>query len=283
MRSMKEFHTTMMNNALMSEDYYLANLHQDALNRLETEPVKCNVVTENFGDSAASKRKDKCEMNVTIFTGAGVSAESNVPTFRDFAGLYSQYPIEVVTTKDGWKGSKDTFIEFWDLVKSKVEGDEECFHPNDAHHAISSLQRMYADGSLHGEFNLITTNVDTLHEQAGSTNVIKIHGSLGDEFREVDMDGMPYLMPDVVLFGEATRHVDAMWDAINKADLFVVVGSSLSLGGDSAMLYHAKDGGATTVEVNTSPTGHPSFDRVIQQPAATALPSLVESIRKIAA
>lgn len=220
-------------------------------------------------------------MNVTIFTGAGVSAESNIPTFRDLNGIYENYPLEIVTTANGWKTSRDLFVSFWDKVKAMASTS--LYKPNDAHHAIARLQKMYDSGQLHGEFNLITTNVDTLHEQAGCHDVIKIHGDLSLPMRTIIMDGDEYEMPDVVLFGERTRHVDAMWNAISKSDLFLVVGSSLSLGGDSGMIFHAKDTGSRTVEVNTNPTGHPSFDKVIMQPASLAVPSVVDCIAKIAA
>ena len=237
--------------------------------------------TTMTGPPPHRKKREGKALNVTIFTGAGISAESNIPTFRDLNGIYENYPLEIVTTANGWKASKDLLISFWDKVK-----DMSCsslYKPNDAHHAIARLQNMYDSGQLLGEFHLITSNVDTLHEQAGCHDVLKIHGDLSLPMRTIDMDGDKYEMPDVVLFGERTRHWDAMWDAVSKSDLFLVVGSSLSIGGDSGMVFHAKDTGSRTVEVNTNPTGHPSFDKVIMQPASSAVPSLVDCIVKIAA
>lgn len=325
MATLRQYHLAMMNNALWKDDEYLANLHMNTLNRLDTDVssdysaivVRSNKRKEKTlcvstdktskvlgGEKTTSTRpKDRHQdttfsttmtgplphrkeregkaLNVTIFTGAGVSAESNIPTFRDLNGIYENYPLEIVTTANGWKVSRDLFVSFWDKVKEMASTS--LYKPNDAHHAIARLQKMYDSGQLHGEFNLITTNVDTLHEQAGCHDVIKIHGDLSLPMRTIDMDGDEYEMPDVVLFGERTRHVDAMWDAISKSDLFLVVGSSLSIGGDSGMIFHAKDTGSRTVEVNTSPTGHPSFDKVIMQPASLAVPSVVDCIAKMAA
>lgn len=316
MHSLKLYHTTMMNEALLKDDIYLANTHHQALIRLDDCDADgylgCNRIIRETDQVDLRKESMKCyqikpaqnqplkssvtltgltphqkkggddRLNVTIYTGAGISAESGVPTFRDTDGVYANYPLEIVTSVNGWDRDRDMFMSFWDHVKSDVASNQ--FKPNAAHHAIAELQNKYSAGNISGDFKLITTNVDGLHEDAGSTEVLKVHGDLLLPMRTIHMDdGTQYQMPDVVLFGEATRYSNEMWNAINNADLFIVVGSSLSLGGDSAMVYHAKDTGSQTVEVNTRPTGHPSFDKVIEQPAATALPSLIESISAIAA
>lgn len=315
MNSLKHFHTTMMNEAFLKDDEHLANTHYQALIRLDDFIGDAYLdKTNRYSTDAVDYRKEsmKCytnhtvhhqeptystmmtgllprlknigggDLNVTIFTGAGVSAESGVPTFRNTNGVYDNYPLEIVTSVNGWNRDRDMFMSFWDRVKSEVASHN--FQPNDAHRAIAELQHKYSDGKISGEFKLITTNIDGLHESAGSTGVLKVHGDMLLPMRTIHMDdGTQYQMPDVVLFGEATRYVNEMWDAINNADLFIVIGSSLSLGGDSAMIYHAKDTGSKTIEVNVKPTGHPSFDRVIEQPAALALPSLVKSISAITA
>jgi NAD-dependent deacetylase len=206
-------------------------------------------------------------MNVTIFTGAGVSAESGVPTFRDADGLWKEFDPNIVSSVGGWEENLQMFMGFWDNAKGYLESQE--FKPNKAHDIIAEWERKCL--SQGGKFSLITTNVDNLHEVAGSSDPIKIHGDIMSRGRELEyeIDGHPFSwhMPDVVLFGDMKKRQEDMWRAVREADLFVVIGSSLSIGGDSAIIYNAKDQGAKTVEINPNPTGHPAFDMVIPKPA----------------
>jgi len=164
-------------------------------------------------------------MNITFYTGAGVSAESGVPMFRGSNGLYTESG-RFVEIAPSWfdinsKGFSDTAGRLSELFEeAKTFINEKC-HPNKAHDLIAKWQdEVTLDG---GEFNIITTNVDNLHK---------------------------------------------------SADIFVVVGSSLSINGDSGMIYFAKEKGAKTIEINPTPTGHPAFDVVIPKSATKGVQEL---------
>lgn len=212
--------------------------------------------------------------NVTVFTGAGVSADSGLPTFRDPKGLWDNHNPDIVSSVGGFERNREEFMDFWDTARGYFQGDN--FKPNKAHELLAMWERLqHAHG---GEFNLITTNVDNLHDLAGSSDPIKIHGDIlvnGREYEyEVEGKVFSWHMPDVVLFGDSKHRAEDMWRAVAKADLFVCVGSSLSIGGDDAIIYNAKDQGAVTVEVNPNPTGHAGFDVVIPKSATEGLEDL---------
>lgn len=211
-------------------------------------------------------------MNITLFTGAGISAESGVPTFRGDKGIYTESgKLVELSPMDWFDYNSATFDKtavklqnFLGQARSFVENN--C-DPNEGHTLIAEWQsEVEAEG---GTFSVITTNVDNLHERAGS-NPIKIHGDLFTD-RMIDVAGSHMKMPDVVLFGEAKKRQDDMWDAVKGADVFAVVGSSLSIFGDTHMLCEARERGAKTFEINPNPTGHPHFDVVIAKGAAEGL------------
>ncbi len=213
-------------------------------------------------------------MNITFYTGAGVSAESGVPMFRGSNGLYTESG-RFVEIAPSWfdinsKGFSDTVGRLSELFEeAKTFINQKC-QPNKAHDFIAKWQdEVTLDG---GEFHIITTNVDNLHERAGS-ETIKVHGDLYTD-RLINLGCCDWSLPDVVLFGESKKHQSKMWDAIKSADIFVVVGSSLSLYGDSAMIYFAKEKGAKTIEINPTPTGHPAFDVVIPKSATKGVQEL---------
>lgn len=207
-------------------------------------------------------------MNVTIYTGAGISSESGVPLFRGGnSALWDKYDMSVVSTADGWKQDCLAYTSFWREAERQLLSGQ--YKPNKAHRIIAEWEK-----SIKG-FKLITTNVDTLHEEAGSTDPIKIHGDISKKGQTIHCrDGSKYTCPDVVLFGHQKKRQDEMWKAIAQADLFVVVGSSLSIAGDSTIIFNAKDQGARTVEINPYPTGHPAFDMVIPKSASIGLHEL---------
>ncbi len=224
----------------------------------------------------------KVKWNITFLTGAGLSCASGLPSFR-WRSPELEARRNTVRTLYDMKHEFDIKKEWFDInspnwidnvpdisrfmIKAR-ELISTC-HPCKAHHLISEWQRLsIIDGR---QFNVITTNVDDLHERAGSQNVVKVHG-------DIFVDGLPieateggvtssYPMPDVVLFGQGKKRQDDVRRIIEQSSVLVVVGSSLSILGDSALLYNAKDRGAKVIEVNPMPTGHPAFDMVIPKEA----------------
>lgn len=216
-------------------------------------------------------------MNITLFTGAGMSVESGVPTFRGANGIYTESGRMLEVTPMSWFDARGANFDrsakklkiFLGQARRFV--NESC-EPNRGHNLIAKWQN---DTQAAGDtFSVITTNVDNLHERAGS-DTIKIHGDLFKD-RMLTVAGSEMSMPDVVLFGEAKKRQVDMWKAIKQADVFAVIGSSLSIYGDSSLLYAAKDAGARTFEINPRPTGHPAFDIVIPKSAAAGVEELYD-------
>ncbi|WP_425263808.1 Sir2 family NAD-dependent protein deacetylase [Vibrio owensii] len=180
-------------------------------------------------------KKDINFNKVVVFTGAGVSAESGLKTYRDIDGLWYNHNINDVATKAAFKRDPEAVINFWNYLKGEISAAE----PNEAHKAIAKLEAKY-------EVVVITTNVDDLHERAGSSHVIHIHGDItkarspidpdlkydlgpeGIEFGKLcDMGGQ--LRPDVVLFDEAVPGVTEARAQLKDAGKVLIIGSSLSV------------------------------------------------------
>lgn len=180
---------------------------------------------------------------IVVFTGAGVSAESGITTFRDIKdGLWYNYKVDDVATTEGWKKDRAKVLEFHNMLRSKLPTVE----PNDAHRALAALEEEY-------DVTIITQNVDDLHERGGSTNIIHLHGELtkargcmyshkSSEFDEVHDIGYKeinigdkcpvtgsQLRPHIVWFGEYPFGVHEAYDAVRNADILLVVGTSLQI------------------------------------------------------
>ena len=177
-------------------------------------------------------------MNIVILTGAGISAESGLATFTGAGGLWNGHRIEDVCTTDALERNPDAVCAFYDERKSEAASAE----PNPAHQALASLERFWQD-TTKGEFLLVTQNVDDLHERAGSQSLVHMHGLLNSAFcmecgwqgprhgrlegnRECPACEREALRPDIVLFGEAPRHLRQIEAALEKCDLFAAIGTS---------------------------------------------------------
>jgi NAD-dependent deacetylase len=170
-----------------------------------------------------------------VLSGSGLSAESGLPTFRDAAGLWRQHSWQELASPDGWKANPALVLEFYNERRAKAWAAQ----PNAAHTAIAALERKY-------QVVVVTQNVDALHERAGSTEVLHLHGELafargtGPSRRRCRIDGAPIglgqycdegtqLRPDIVWFGEEARHMDAAREHVATADKVLVVGTSLTV------------------------------------------------------
>lgn len=176
-------------------------------------------------------------MKIVFSTGAGVSAESGISTFRDAGGLWEKYPVMQVASAQGFRENPELIHRFYnDRRKALLKAE-----PNEAHTLIAKLQD-------HHDVNVITQNVDDLHERAGSRNVLHLHGELmkirsvrdpeciealtpPDIFTSVETRGAngDPMRPHIVFFGEAVPEMDKAVELVSQADLFVVIGTSLNV------------------------------------------------------
>jgi NAD-dependent deacetylase len=180
---------------------------------------------------------------LVILSGAGISAESGLGTFRDEGGLWDQYDINEVATPEAWDKNPELVLDFYNKRRELVLEAQ----PNEAHHALVKLEE-------HFDVHIVTQNIDDLHERAGSTNILHLHGeilkaqcSINEEevilldrptisLGDVSKSGYQ-LRPHVVWFGEA---VPRMYDAekiVNQADIFAVIGTSLNVYPAANLLY----------------------------------------------
>jgi NAD-dependent deacetylase len=224
--------------------------------------------------------------SVTVLTGAGVSAESGVPTFRDAqTGLWAQFDPQKLATPDAFRRNPKLVWDWYAWRRELVAKAD----PNAGHRALAVLEARVSD------FVLITQNVDGLHRRAGSRNVVELHGNIGrvkcsrenaivEHWTEVG-DEVPrcagcgaLLRPDVVWF-EETLPPDALQaaeDAARRCQILLVVGTSAEVYPAAALPYYAKSAGATIVEINPNPTPLSDVaDYVLRAPAGAVLPALV--------
>ena len=181
---------------------------------------------------------------IVVFTGAGVSAESGLGTFRGSDGMWDRYRIEDVCTHDAWLNNPQLCVEFYNMRRREALAAQ----PNAAHVAIAQLQQR------HPHCTIITQNIDDLHERAGATNVIHLHGEIiklraeNDENAIVPFDGWEQrygdrhpngqlLRPHVVFFGEDVPNMTPAIEVTQQADIMVVVGTSLNVY-PAALLLH---------------------------------------------
>jgi NAD-dependent deacetylase len=223
---------------------------------------------------------------VFILTGAGISAESGLPTFRASDGLWAGHEIEEVCTPEAWKRNPGLVWEFY----SGRRRDGAKAAPNPAHVALAELEARLGD-----RFFLCTQNVDDLHERAGSARLVHMHGELTKARCERECGRKPVvdrtiyrsldevsrcacggrLRPHIVFFGEIPLEMDRIQGEIAKATLMVVVGTSGSVYPAAGFVHWARQGGARTVYVGPEPPLNASaFTQVVQGKAGEALPGL---------
>ncbi|MFD1034044.1 NAD-dependent deacylase [Sphingomonas hankookensis] len=225
--------------------------------------------------------------NIVILTGAGVSAESGIATFRGPGGLWEGHRVEDVCTPEALRADPALVHRFYDLRRAALAG----VVPNAAHHALATLDRDWAGGLL-----IVTQNVDDLHERAGATRLLHIHGALGSALcaacgarapqtgalppgSRCDSCGSAALRPDIVFFGEIPYEMDRIVEAIGACDLFVSIGTSGAVYPAAGFVEWANDRGAATIELNLERSaGSEQFDESRLGPASELVPAWVAEI-----
>jgi len=225
--------------------------------------------------------------NIVILTGAGVSAESGIDTFRGGGGLWEQHRVEDVATPEAFARDPDLVLRFYDMRRAAIQ--EKL--PNAAHFALATL-----DAEWRGELLIVTQNVDDLHERAGARRVLHMHGehlnawctACGVRSRWtaplIDRPRCPAcgaraLRPDVVWFGEMPYRMDEIYAALREADLFVSIGTSGAVYPAAGFVRDARELGAATLELNLERSqGSAWFDESRLGPASELVPAWVEEM-----
>jgi NAD-dependent deacetylase len=219
---------------------------------------------------------------VVILSGSGLSAESGLPTFRDAAGLWREHSWQQLASAEGWRSNPALVLEFYNERRAKAWNAK----PNAAHQAIASLENKY-------DVIVVTQNVDALHERAGSTQVLHVHGELAFARgtsrlrRRYRIDGAPIglnqlcedgtqLRPDIVWFGEETQFMDEARGHVAAADKVLVVGTSLSVY-PAASLVDAARQDAEKVLISLEMDELPRNFRFLPGKATSIVPMLAES------
>ena len=227
--------------------------------------------------------------HLVILTGAGVSAESGVATFRGAGGLWEGHRIEDVASPEGFARDPALVQTFHNLRRAALRTVE----PNEAHRAIARLQREYQCGRV----TLITQNVDDLHERGGSPEVIHMHGELlkirctrchavhrwaediTPELACASCQTAGRLRPDIVWFGEMPYHMDDIYDALAAAQVFVAIGTSGKVYPAAGFVVEAARHGARTIECNLEPSDvSDAFDEHRTGAAGVSVPAWVDEM-----
>jgi len=232
----------------------------------------------------------KTIQNIVILTGAGISAESGIQTFRASDGLWHDHHIEDVATPEGFAANPELVQTFYNERRRQLKDAQ--IQPNPAHLALSRLEAEWE-----GELLLVTQNVDNLHERAGSKNLIHMHGQL-DQVRCTESGAVYHweddiqkdhvcsccekvgtLRPNIVWFGEMPFLMDNINEALMRCDLFISIGTSGKVYPAAGYVEVAKHIGAKTVELNLDPTdGSSVFDLSVNGKAGDLLPDFVDKL-----
>lgn len=213
-------------------------------------------------------------MNIVILTGAGISAESGIKTFRDSNGLWEEHRVEDVASPEGFARDHELVQKFYNMRRAQVLTVE----PNAAHYALAELENDGRHNVL-----LVTQNIDNLHERAGSRNIIHMHGEIFKKrctrTGEVtdcheDLHGITH-RPHIVWFGEMPLEMEKIYEAIRQAEMFISIGTSGVVYPAAGFVMDAKICGVETVEINLEPTHSPYFDDKIAGKASHSVPEFV--------
>lgn len=225
---------------------------------------------------------------IIVLTGAGVSAESGLSTFRDADGIWAKVRIEDVATPQAYARDPDRVLEFYNMRRRGARAAE----PNAAHRALARLER-----EAPGEVLLVTQNIDDLHDRAGSETLIHMHGEImralcaacGHRWPwEADMtraDVCPrcrrtgVVRPDVVWFGETPYQMERIYAAVSTCEIFVSIGTSGAVYPAAGLSMEARASGARTLELNLEPSETvTAFEEARHGPASRLVPAWVDEV-----
>jgi NAD-dependent deacetylase len=224
---------------------------------------------------------------IVILTGAGISAESGIETFRAEDGLWAQHRVEDVATPEGFARDPELVVNFYNARRAQLSEVE----PNAAHRALARLEAAHK-----GEVVVITQNVDDLHERGGSKTVMHMHGELKSALcaacdhrwpAPLEMHvgeacpacAAPAARPDIVWFGEMPYDMDALFAHLSQADVFAAIGTSGNVYPAAGFVAEARRSGAHTLEFNLEPSAVGNqFEEHRTGPASQTVTSWVEEL-----
>jgi NAD-dependent protein deacetylase/lipoamidase len=231
--------------------------------------------------------------SVVVLTGAGISAESGIQTFRASDGLWENHRVEDVASPEGFVRDPELVLDFYNQRRAGLLSPE--IQPNPAHEALAYLEREMLNNGQ--SFLLVTQNIDDLHERGGSVNLRHMHGELlkircqaCESLEASDVDTtqqsvcsscgvVGQMRPHVVWFGEMPLYMDEIYQALEQCDLFLSIGTSGNVYPAAGFVEIANRAGAETIEINLEPSAvQSSFDRHVEGKAGEALPSFVEML-----
>lgn len=232
--------------------------------------------------TSQSRNKQK-QMKIAVLTGAGVSAESGIKTFRDSDGLWEGHDVMEVASPEGFARNPELVLDFYNQRRRQLL----TVQPNQAHRALVELERNY-------EVTIITQNVDDLHERAGSTNVIHLHGELLKARSTYNEDSVVdwktdlnlgelcenghQLRPHIVWFGEMVPMLEVAAEAVEEADTLIIVGTSMQVYPAAGLMQYARED-AHIYFVDPRPNISPSKRiTVVAENASTGVPRVVKMI-----
>lgn len=222
-------------------------------------------------------------MKIVILTGAGISAESGLGTFRDAGGLWDRFKIEDVATPEAWLKNPKLVLDFYNERRRLNLLAE----PNQAHFSLVELQQYF-------DVSIVTQNIDDLHERAGSNNVVHLHGEIlkaktsefsmdyfnveGDiKLGDLGKDGQQ-LRPHVVWFGEAVPMLDKAIEVVQQADVFIVIGTSLNVYPAANLIHYTKPNIPTYIVDPNEIKSLPKNYTLIKSNATEGVPKLVNEL-----
>jgi len=222
--------------------------------------------------------------NIVVLTGAGISAESGLGTFRDSGGLWEKYKIDDVATEKAFLKNPALVLEFYNIRRKQLLNS----FPNDAHFALNKLKEKY-------NLSILTQNIDDLHERSGNTDIIHLHGKLRESRSVIDnkiysikgselnigdyCEQGGQLRPNVVWFGEAVPNMDLAIDKVIQASIFIIIGTSLNVFPAASLIdYATKAKRIIIIDPNSS---NYNGIEIINEKATKAVPQLVNELLEL--